>query len=136
MTHREMGRRANVKLQEFVAHSSDVTCLQIGRKSGQVLVTGGEDKMVNMWRLGKHTNIMSLSGHSSAIESVAFDPHEEVVAAGSPGPWQWRTPTTAMIPASSRRSRGGPSLEPRPWRTHTARSCSLYPPEVVAAGLP
>ena len=69
--------------EEFVAHSSNVTCLQIGRKSGQVLVTGGEDKSVNMWRLGKHTNIMSLPGHTSAISSVAFDPHEEVVVAGS-----------------------------------------------------
>ena len=71
--------------EEFVAHSSNVTCLQIGRKSGQVLVTGGEDKSVNMWRLGKHTNIMSLPGHTSAISSVAFDPHEEVVVAGSQG---------------------------------------------------
>ena len=78
-------KRRSFKLQEFVAHGSDVSCLQIGRKSGQVLVTGGEDKMVNMWRLGKHTNIMSLSGHTSAVESVTFDPHEEVVAAGSQG---------------------------------------------------
>ena len=70
-------------LQEFTAHSQDVTCLQLGRKSGQVLVTGGADAIVNMWAVGKPEPILSLRGHQSAIACVAFDSKEEVVVAGA-----------------------------------------------------
>ena len=46
------------KLQEFVAHTSNVKCLQVGRKSAGVLVTGGEDKKVNVWAIGKATAVL------------------------------------------------------------------------------
>ena len=46
------------KVQEFVAHGSAVNCVQIGRKSGSVMVTGGDDKKVNVWALGKTNAIM------------------------------------------------------------------------------
>jgi WD40 repeat protein len=46
------------KLQEFVAHSSTVNCLKIGRKSSRVLVTGGEDHKVNLWAIGKPNAIL------------------------------------------------------------------------------
>lgn len=52
-----MAKRA-YKLQEFVAHSSNVNCLKIGRRSSGVLVTGGDDKKVNMWAIGKPDSIM------------------------------------------------------------------------------
>ncbi|KAF5176018.1 Katanin p80 wd40 repeat-containing subunit b1-like protein [Thalictrum thalictroides] len=71
------------KLQEFVAHTSNVNCLKIGRKSSRVLVTGGEDHKVNLWAIGKPNSILSLSGHTSAIESVSFDSSEVLVAAGA-----------------------------------------------------
>ncbi|XP_043700976.1 katanin p80 WD40 repeat-containing subunit B1 homolog KTN80.4-like isoform X2 [Telopea speciosissima] len=71
------------KLQEFVAHSSSVNCLKIGRKSSRVLVTGGEDHKVNLWAIGKPNAILSLPGHTSAIESVSFDSSEALVAAGA-----------------------------------------------------
>lgn len=71
------------KLQEFVAHSANVTCLAIGSSSGRVMVTGGEDKKVNMWAVGKPNVIMSLSGHTSPIECVQFNSSEELVCAGS-----------------------------------------------------
>ncbi|XXG60478.1 hypothetical protein AAC387_Pa04g2379 [Persea americana] len=71
------------KLQEFVAHSSSVNCLKIGRKSSRILVTGGEDHKVNLWAIGKPNAILSLSGHTSAIESVSFDSSEILVAAGA-----------------------------------------------------
>ncbi|OWZ04288.1 Katanin [Phytophthora megakarya] len=69
----------------FLAHSSNVNCLRFGRKSGQVAATGGDDNMVNLWRMReKETkNIMSLSGHQSAVESVVFDPAERQVVAGA-----------------------------------------------------
>ncbi|KAJ6767459.1 KATANIN P80 SUBUNIT [Salix koriyanagi] len=71
------------KLQEFVAHSSSVNCLKIGRKSSRVLVTGGEDYKVNLWAIGKPNAILSLSGHTSGIDSVSFDSSEVLVAAGA-----------------------------------------------------
>ncbi|XP_004489186.1 katanin p80 WD40 repeat-containing subunit B1 homolog KTN80.3 isoform X2 [Cicer arietinum] len=71
------------KLQEFVAHASAVNCLKIGRKSSRVLVTGGEDHKVNLWAIGKPNAILSLSGHSSGIDSVNFDSSEVLVAAGA-----------------------------------------------------
>nr|AFN42836.1 katanin-like protein [Marsilea vestita] len=71
------------KLQEFVAHASNVNCLKIGKKTSRVLVTGGEDAKVNMWAIGRPNPIMSLSGHSSAVESVTFDAAEALVAAGA-----------------------------------------------------
>ncbi|XP_015886848.2 katanin p80 WD40 repeat-containing subunit B1 homolog KTN80.4 isoform X3 [Ziziphus jujuba] len=71
------------KLQEFVAHSAAVNCLKIGRKSSRVLVTGGEDHKVNLWAIGKPNSILSLSGHTSGIDSVSFDSSEVLVAAGA-----------------------------------------------------
>lgn len=71
------------KLQEFVAHSDNVTCLAIGPTSGRVMVTGGEDKKVNMWAIGKPNVILSLSGHTTSVECVQFNGSEELVCAGS-----------------------------------------------------
>lgn len=71
------------KLQEFVAHATNVNCLKIGKKTSRVLVTGGEDHKVNMWAIGRPNAIMSLSGHTSAVESVTFDTAEALVAAGA-----------------------------------------------------
>ena len=44
--------------EEFVAHGGNVNCLALGHKSGRVMVTGGEDKKVNMWAVGKPNCIM------------------------------------------------------------------------------
>ncbi|XP_026271697.1 katanin p80 WD40 repeat-containing subunit B1 isoform X2 [Frankliniella occidentalis] len=71
------------KLQDFVAHSANVNCLALGHKSGRVLVTGGDDKKVNLWAVGKHNCIISLSGHTTPVECVRFGHTEELVCAGS-----------------------------------------------------
>ncbi|PRP86000.1 katanin p80 WD40-containing subunit B1 isoform 1 [Planoprotostelium fungivorum] len=71
------------QLQEFAAHGGNVNSLRIGRKSGRVMVTGGDDKLVNMWAIGKQQVIMSLEGHTHAVDSVCFDTAEELVVAGS-----------------------------------------------------
>ncbi|XP_057820898.2 katanin p80 WD40 repeat-containing subunit B1 homolog KTN80.4 isoform X1 [Cryptomeria japonica] len=71
------------KLQEFVAHASNVNCLKIGKKTSRILVTGGEDHKVNMWAIGKPNALLSLSGHTSAVESVAFDSQEDLLVAGA-----------------------------------------------------
>eukprot|EP00118_Oscarella_pearsei_P007323 m.35327 g.35327 ORF g.35327 m.35327 type:complete len:644 (+) comp32097_c0_seq2:79-2010(+) len=71
------------KLQDFVAHGSTVNCLAIGQHSGRVLATGGDDRKVNVWAVGKPNNLLSLSGHTSPVECVRFDASEEIVVAGS-----------------------------------------------------
>ncbi|XP_076358213.1 katanin p80 WD40 repeat-containing subunit B1-like isoform X2 [Tachypleus tridentatus] len=71
------------KLQEFVAHGASVHCLAFGKKSGRVMVTGGEDKKVNLWAVGKPNCIMSLTGHTTAVECVKFGQVEDMVCAGS-----------------------------------------------------
>ena len=47
-----------VFVEEFVAHGENVTCLALGRKSGRVMVTGGDDKKVNLWAVGRPNCIM------------------------------------------------------------------------------
>ncbi|XP_064467024.1 katanin p80 WD40 repeat-containing subunit B1-like isoform X2 [Ornithodoros turicata] len=71
------------QLEEFVAHGASVNCLSIGRKSGRVMVTGGQDKKVNLWAVGKTNCIMSLTGHTTPVECVKFCHTEEMVCAGS-----------------------------------------------------
>ncbi|KFK40724.1 hypothetical protein AALP_AA2G032800 [Arabis alpina] len=71
------------KLQEFLAHSGNVNCLSIGKKTSRLLITGGDDYKVNLWAIGKPTSLMSLCGHTSAVDSVAFDSAEVLVLAGA-----------------------------------------------------
>jgi WD40 repeat protein len=66
------------KFQEFAAHTSAVRCAAIGRKSNQVIATGGEDRKVNVWAVGKPQPVLRLTGHTSSVECVAFDAEEEV----------------------------------------------------------
>jgi katanin p80 WD40 repeat-containing subunit B1 len=47
------------------------------------MATGGQDNQVNVWAIGKTTALLNLTGHSSPIESVAIDWHEELLVAGS-----------------------------------------------------
>ena len=44
--------------EDFMAHGADVKCLGLGHKSGRVLVTGGDDRKVNLWSVGKPHSIM------------------------------------------------------------------------------
>ncbi|CAH8313433.1 unnamed protein product [Eruca vesicaria subsp. sativa] len=71
------------KLQEFLAHSANVNCLSIGKKTSRLLITGGDDYKVNLWAIGKPTSLMSLCGHTSEVDSVAFDSAEVLVLAGA-----------------------------------------------------
>ena len=71
------------KLQENAAHQGSVNCLTLGHRSGRVMATGGDDKRVNLWAIGKAGCIMSLSGHVTPVECVRFGQTEELVCAGS-----------------------------------------------------
>ncbi|CAK9141562.1 unnamed protein product [Ilex paraguariensis] len=71
------------KLQEFVAHTGSVNCVNIGKKTCRLFITGGDDQKVNLWSIGKPTSLMSLCGHASPVESVAFDSAEALALAGA-----------------------------------------------------
>ncbi|KAJ3593239.1 hypothetical protein NHX12_005574 [Muraenolepis orangiensis] len=71
------------RLQEFVAHSGNVSCLALGKSSGRLLATGGEDCKVNIWGVRKSNCIMSLTGHNNPVECIKFNISEEQVVAGS-----------------------------------------------------
>ena len=51
-------------LWRTLSEPSPLVGLQIGRKSGRVLVTGGDDKKVNMWAIGKPNCILVTPTHS------------------------------------------------------------------------
>lgn len=70
-------------LQEFEAHSSNVSCLALGKSSGRLLATGGDDCRVNIWTVSKANCIMSLTGPKNPVECVQFNASEEQVVAGS-----------------------------------------------------
>lgn len=78
-----MATKRAYKLQEFVAHASDVNCAKFGRRTSRILITGGEDQKVNVWSVGKPSAILSLSGHTSPVESVSFDSSEVMIGAGA-----------------------------------------------------
>ncbi|KAF6077860.1 katanin regulatory subunit B1 [Phyllostomus discolor] len=71
------------KLQEIVAHASNVSSLVLGKGSGRLLATGGDDCRVNLWSINKPNCIMSLTGHTSPVESVRLNAPEELIVAGS-----------------------------------------------------
>ncbi|XP_069595698.1 katanin p80 WD40 repeat-containing subunit B1 isoform X1 [Ranitomeya imitator] len=71
------------KLQEIVAHASTVSTLALGKSSGRLLATGGDDCRVNLWSVNKPNCIMSLTGHTSPVESVRFSISEKLIVAGS-----------------------------------------------------
>uniref|UniRef100_A0AAY5ECM9 Katanin p80 WD40 repeat-containing subunit B1 n=1 Tax=Electrophorus electricus TaxID=8005 RepID=A0AAY5ECM9_ELEEL len=71
------------KLQDMVAHSSNVSSLVLGKSSSRLLATGGEDCRVNIWAVNKPNCIMSLTGHNTPVECVQFSSSEEQVVAGS-----------------------------------------------------
>lgn len=78
-----MATKRAYKLQEFVAHASNVNCAKFGRRTSRILITGGEDLKVNLWAVGKPSALLSLSGLTSPIESVSFDSSELTIGAGS-----------------------------------------------------
>jgi hypothetical protein len=57
--------------EDFVAHASTVNCVRIGRRSSGVMVTGGDDKRVNMWAIGK-PHALLVRAVCAALEPAAL----------------------------------------------------------------
>uniref|UniRef100_A0A182NC42 Katanin p80 WD40 repeat-containing subunit B1 n=1 Tax=Anopheles dirus TaxID=7168 RepID=A0A182NC42_9DIPT len=66
-----VSRKLPSKLYAIQAHSSKVTCLDIG-ETGRVLVTGGQDRNIKLWTFGDEKCFMTLPGHNSSIDCVKF----------------------------------------------------------------
>ncbi|XP_058815861.1 katanin p80 WD40 repeat-containing subunit B1 [Topomyia yanbarensis] len=64
-------RKTPTKIYDIQAHNSKVTCLDIG-ETGRVLVTGGQDRNVNLWTFGSKDCFMSLAGHNAPVDCVKF----------------------------------------------------------------
>lgn len=47
-----------LNIEEFVAHTTNVNCLNIGKKACRLLISGGDDHKVNLWAIGKPTSLM------------------------------------------------------------------------------
>uniref|UniRef100_A0A3Q2XWI1 Katanin p80 WD40 repeat-containing subunit B1 n=1 Tax=Hippocampus comes TaxID=109280 RepID=A0A3Q2XWI1_HIPCM len=71
------------RLQEFEAHAGRVCCASLGKGTGRLLASAGEDCKVNIWSVSKANCIMSLRGHRTAVECVHFSASEEQLATGS-----------------------------------------------------
>jgi WD40 repeat protein len=67
------------KLCEFTAHGAAVNCAVLGRKSGQVLATGGDDRRVNIWTVGKTAAVMVSAPPLVHISSTPRNPRPEAL---------------------------------------------------------
>lgn len=54
--------------EEIIAHASNVSSLVLGKASGRLLATGGDDCRVNLWSVNKPNCIM-------VSDDVFPDPH-------------------------------------------------------------
>lgn len=53
--------------EEIMAHSSNVSSVVLGKGSGRMLATGGDDCRVNIWSVSKPNCIMVRTGLFSAF---------------------------------------------------------------------
>ncbi len=63
----------------FSAHEYGVTCLDWS-PDGQQLVTGSNDTMLILWNATTHEPILTLEGHLSWVNAVAFSPDGKTLA--------------------------------------------------------
>lgn len=73
------------KIQEFMSNQGNVNCAKWGKGNNLLIATGGQDRKVNIWKLGCPNIVAQLHGHTSTIESVTFGSDEEMVVSGSSG---------------------------------------------------
>ena len=73
------------KLVEFHGHQSGINDVCLGHRSCRVLATGSDDCTVKIWKLGRKQPLLNLTGHTTEVDCVLFDPLEEVMAGASRG---------------------------------------------------
>eukprot|EP00996_Jenningsia_fusiforme_P006407 NODE_775_length_1911_cov_70.657358_g717_i0.p1 GENE.NODE_775_length_1911_cov_70.657358_g717_i0~~NODE_775_length_1911_cov_70.657358_g717_i0.p1 ORF type:complete len:580 (+),score=83.18 NODE_775_length_1911_cov_70.657358_g717_i0:100-1839(+) len=73
------------KIQEFMSNQGSVNCATFGKNAGHLIATGGNDRKVNIWKIGCPKIVAQLHGHTSTVDSVTFDSEGETVVSGSSG---------------------------------------------------
>ncbi|XP_037934554.1 katanin p80 WD40 repeat-containing subunit B1 isoform X2 [Teleopsis dalmanni] len=73
-----LARNLAAKIYEIKAHNANVTCLGLG-ETGRVLVTGGQDRTINLWAIGQDECFMSLTSHNRPIDCVRFAYNDDFV---------------------------------------------------------
>lgn len=73
-----LARKLVKKICEIQAHTGNTTCLDLG-ESGRVLVTGGQDRVVNLWAFGSDKCFLSLQGHNGSIMCAKFASNDNIV---------------------------------------------------------
>ena len=131
-----------------MGHTASVKCLALGHKSGRVMVTGGDDKKVNMWavkpncimvgsqRVHFYVTVSKLSVrsvHSEKGECESDTTTVSVTSTRSLRVCSWEVVphiTLAMKPLVSHRSHGDPIPLPHghfgspPTTTTTTTTCT------------
>ncbi|KAG6517752.1 hypothetical protein ZIOFF_021150 [Zingiber officinale] len=88
------GSPTSSRLSSIASHCVLKHQIELAERSGErdgvesrlqapIFVTGGEDRKVNLWAIGKPNPLLSLSGHMNSVVSVAFDSAEVLVLGGS-----------------------------------------------------
>jgi len=62
------------KVIEFVAHAGQVNAVTLDRQMHSLVATGGDDNIINVWRIDNAANLASLKGDSSPVNCLASDP--------------------------------------------------------------
>ena len=72
----------------FPAHSGSVSCARFSSREGIFASGSTSDRKVNLWSMKdseQPTQVVSLSGHSSGVEGLAFSPEGENLVSGCLG---------------------------------------------------
>lgn len=56
---------------------------QLGDDLVDVLVSGGQDKVIHVWNMETGELLRELKGHESSVECLSFDGSSELLASGS-----------------------------------------------------
>ena len=72
--------------QHFAAHKGTIRCAAWGKKYGGLFATGGEDHVVNVWRLGHVHALKTLDSlFTSPVSALVFNTNETKLAAATDG---------------------------------------------------
>mmetsp|Transcript_18047 Transcript_18047/g.36710 ORF Transcript_18047/g.36710 Transcript_18047/m.36710 type:complete len:871 (+) Transcript_18047:174-2786(+) len=74
---------------QVLGHNSTIRTLRFSRglSAGSVFATGGDDKKVNLWRVGRSASgpVTSMGGNASPVVSLCFSPSSEQLLSASEG---------------------------------------------------
>lgn len=75
---------ARLLTKPFLAgHSGGVNAVASNFADNKILASGSADSKIILWKLKTRNSIVTLSGHSGSVDSVAFSPDGKILASGS-----------------------------------------------------